>query len=292
MFKIIYSIFVEALIPLSVIGLIFGLGLAIAARLLTVKKDELLEKLEEALPHINCGACGFAGCTAYAAALSKGNVELTLCTPGGEKVALNIAAILGKEVSYVKEKSVAQVCCKGGRGIARYKYNYDGLEDCNALQTLYGGNKVCVYGCLGKGSCIKVCPVEAITYDTQGLVWVDKELCISCGKCIEICPTRVMQYIPYQADYFVACNSTDKGAVVRKYCKVGCTGCTLCEKKSPAGGFKVENFLARIDYTKSGERVMAAKACPAHCIIDNTREAQLVSLTTKAVPETAQAPSQ
>jgi ferredoxin len=55
------------------------------------------------------------------------------------------------------------------------------------------------------------------------------------------------------ADYIVACNSTDKGALVRKYCKVGCIACKICEKKSPEGGYKVEDNLSRIDY-RSGDR--------------------------------------
>ena len=50
----------------------------------------------------------------------------------------------------------------------------------------------------------------------------------------------------------VACNSRDKGGIVRKYCTVGCIGCKICEKKSPEGGFWVENFLAEIDYSKGG----------------------------------------
>ena len=81
-----------------------------------------------------------------------------------------------------------------------------------------------------------------------------------------------MKMIPYEADYIVACNSNDKGAVTKKNCSVGCIGCKLCEKKSPDGGFIVEDYLARIDYTATGERLNAAQVCPPKCIILNTVE--------------------
>ena len=166
-----------------------------------------------------------------------------------------------------EEKKVAQVHCRGGRKRTKLQFEYDGIEDCNALFILYHGDKECKYGCLGKGSCIDVCPVDAIDYDEEGLVWVDRETCISCGKCIDVCPTGVMKWIPYDADYMVACNSTDKGGAVKKYCEVGCIGCKICEKKSPEGVYVVENFLSKIDYSKEGDRSAGAAACPTNCII-------------------------
>jgi electron transport complex protein RnfB len=76
-----------------------------------------------------------------------------------------------------------------------------------------------------------------------------------------------MKMIPFGADVLVACNSTDKGGVVRKYCKVGCIGCKRCERSSPEGGFIVEDFLAHIDYSQGGERDSAVEECPTKCII-------------------------
>ena len=42
----------------------------------------------------------------------------------------------------------------------------------------------------------------------------------------------------------------------------------MCEKKSPEGGFVVDNFLATIDYSKTGERDTACASCPSKCIVD------------------------
>ena len=251
------------------LGVLLGVGLAFAHRLLAIRKDERAEAIEKALPGVNCGACGFAGCAAYAAAIIGGEAALDLCTVGGAEVARSIAETMGREYSGEALRRVPQVHCRGGRESAKVAYRYDGIEDCNAVRMLYGGDKVCKYGCLGLGSCIRVCPVDAIACDAQGLVWVNKERCISCGKCLQVCPTGVMRWVPFDADLIVACNSTDKGAAVRKYCSVGCIACKVCEKKSPEGGYKVEDNLSRIDYAARGEREQGARACPTHCIVRN-----------------------
>ena len=50
-----------AVIVVGVIGLIAGLGLSIFSVLMAVKTDEKVERLREALPGANCGACGYSG---------------------------------------------------------------------------------------------------------------------------------------------------------------------------------------------------------------------------------------
>ncbi len=260
---------IYAFISVAGLGLLLGVGLAFASRLFAVRKDEKITTVESALPGLNCGVCGYAGCAAYAAAIVGDDVSLTLCSPGGPEAAHRVAGIMGVEVTVMAEKKVTQVHCRGGKNSSKYEFAYTGIKDCNALHALYGGDKVCKFGCLALGSCIRVCPADAIDYDAEDLVWVNKEKCISCGKCIEVCPTRVMRWVPYEADYVVACNSLDKGGRVRKYCSVGCTACKLCEKKSPEGGYKVEEFLCRIDYGINGEREAGAEACPTKCIITN-----------------------
>lgn len=260
-----------AFLVTAVLGSLLGLGLSAASKALAIRKDERIQQLEEALPGINCGACGYAGCAAYAEAIATQEASLTLCSPGGASVAKTVAQIMGVEVETSDARVVAQVHCRGGVDVSTYSFRYTGLSDCNALFALFGGDKVCKQGCLGLGSCIRVCPVNAISYDSQGKIWIDRDACIACGKCIEVCPTGVIKYIPYDADYIVACNNTDKGAAVRKYCKVGCIGCKLCEKRAPGGGYKVEDFLATIDYRYPGDRAPAEKACPAKCIIPVVR---------------------
>jgi len=261
--RVIYSF-----LSVALLGGLLGIGLAFASRVLAVKKDERIEQVEAALPGANCGACGFAGCAAYAEAIVKEDAEINMCSPGGASAVKAVAEIMGLDADVGSgERMVAQVHCRGSRSTSTYLYAYRGVKDCNAVHMLFEGDKECKFGCLGLGSCMKVCPTDAIYYDNDGLVRVNRNKCIGCEQCVNVCPTGVIKMVPYSADYIVACNSTDKGAKVRKYCKVGCIGCKICEKKSPEGGFKVEDFLAGIDYSQQGDRSAASQACPAKCII-------------------------
>jgi Na+-translocating ferredoxin:NAD+ oxidoreductase RNF subunit RnfB len=259
---------IYAFLAVGILGGLLGLALAYAAKIFAVKKDKRIEDVEGILPGVNCGACGYPGCSGYAEAIVSEDAEMTLCSPGGAEVAAKIGEIMGVEVSVSGEKMVAQIHCRGTNETSKKKYKYEGIEDCNAMHSSFGGDKICPYGCLGLGSCIKVCPVDAIAKTEAGYLEIDKEKCIACGKCIDVCPTGVIKMIPYSAKVIVACNSTDKGGAVRKYCSVGCIGCKMCEKKSPEGGFVIENFLASIDYNAEGSRDEAIEVCPAKCIIN------------------------
>ena len=73
----------EILLPVLIvagIGLLCGLGLAIASIVMAVPKDEKAEAIEEILPGANCGACGYSGCAGYAKALSSGEAPVGLCS--------------------------------------------------------------------------------------------------------------------------------------------------------------------------------------------------------------------
>ena len=58
-----------AVLILLGIGLIFGVILAIASKVLYVKEDERIDEVAKLLPGANCGACGYAGCRALAEAI-------------------------------------------------------------------------------------------------------------------------------------------------------------------------------------------------------------------------------
>ena len=67
------------------LGLLLGLGLAIAAKVLHVKEDERIEEVAKRLPNYNCGSCGYAGCKALAEAIVTGKEDnLKKCKPGKE----------------------------------------------------------------------------------------------------------------------------------------------------------------------------------------------------------------
>lgn len=255
-----------AFLILAALGLLLGLGLAIAEKKLSVETDPVLEQLVASMPGANCGGCGFAGCSAYAEAVFKGEAEAGLCSPGGAALAAKMGQILGVEVQ-AKERLSAYVFCKGNCEKTVKVYDYKGLADCNAAASLYGGDNGCKAGCLHLGSCINACPVQAISKNADKEIVVDREKCIGCGKCTKVCPNGVIKLIPYSATHVVSCNSHENGAAVRKVCQVGCIGCKICQTKFPESGFTVDAFLASSDYKAPAEKAdEAMNACPRKII--------------------------
>lgn len=258
---------VIAFLIVGILGLVLGLGLAVAEKKLAVEKDPKLEELEASMPGANCGGCGFAGCQAYAEAVYNGTAPAGLCSPGGEALARKMGEILGIEVE-LKEKMVAFVFCRGNSEMTKTDYEYKGMADCNAAALLQGGPSGCKEGCLHLGSCIAVCPAGAISKDEKGNVTVDKEKCIGCGKCVSVCPNNVIKLVPYSLEYICACNNHEPGGKVRKTCQVGCIGCKMCETKVQGSPFTVDSFLSSNDWNKdqstAGE---AAEICPQKCIV-------------------------
>ncbi|MGL1894387.1 MAG: RnfABCDGE type electron transport complex subunit B [Spirochaetaceae bacterium] len=263
--NIILSI-VLAIVSIGLLGAFLGAVLSVASEKLKVEEDLRIKDLEAILPQYNCGACGYSGCSGYAGAVINDGEPINKCTPGGDTLVSQISDLLGVEATNV-ERMVAQIHCRGGQGTAKEQYNYDGITGCNAKYQLYSGDKLCKFGCLGDGSCMTVCPVDAIYRDEKNLIWVNKELCVGCEKCVDICPTNVMKMIPYSADYIVACHSQEKGKSVKSKCSVGCIACSICVRKFPEAGFSVDKNLSSVDYTIVRDRSDVSAACPVKCII-------------------------
>ena len=80
-----------AAIILGGLGLILGLGLAIAAKVFYVKVDTRVEDITGMLPNANCGACGNPGCKGMAESLLAGESKLTQCKPGTQEMREQIA---------------------------------------------------------------------------------------------------------------------------------------------------------------------------------------------------------
>ena len=262
-----FSGIITTLIIMLVLGLFVGLFLGVAAIVFKVKVNEKEEAVLKALPGNNCGGCGFPGCAGLAAAIAKGEAPVNQCPVGGEAVASEIAKIMGTEAEK-SERQVAFVACKAHCEDITLDYDYTGSEDCRMLSFVpNGGPKSCNYGCLGYGSCVKVCPFGAISV-VDGVAVVDKEQCKACGKCVAVCPKHLISLIPYDAKYAVACSNKEKGVVTTKQCKVGCIGCGICQKNCPKGAVSVTDFNATIDYSLCANCGVCAEKCPKKSIMN------------------------
>lgn len=256
------------ILAMSMMGILFGLGLAFASRIFKVELDPRIEKILSALPGANCGACGKAGCAGLAEAIAKGDESLISCPVAGEEAYNRIADILGVEMGSVT-KRIARVRCGGGRN-ARDKYLYQGVNTCVAANLIAGGQKLCSFGCPGFGDCVRACPFDAIHMGQDGIPVTDPEKCTACGKCIEVCPKDIISLEGASEKYYVKCLSKDKGSFVKNACKAGCIACKICEKLSK-GAFIIEDNLSRLDYNKVDGATplkLCVEKCPTKCIIE------------------------
>ena len=211
---------ITAIALMGGLGLVVGISLAIASKVFYVYVDPLILAVDEQLPGANCGGCGMPGCSANAEAIVAGKSAPNSCVAAGPDTALAIAAILGVSVE-AKEPDIALPGCTYGVADADTKFNYDGLNDCRAVALLNGGMKVCAIGCLGLGTCAKVCPFNAITMGPKGLPVVHEGRCTGCGTCERACPKHIITL------------SSVTRRILKEYTTEDCT--TPCQRACPAG---------------------------------------------------------
>jgi len=260
---------IAALCCMGVLGIAFGLGLAVAAKRFHVDADPRIEEVYEALPGVDCGACGYPGCAGYAEAVVVAGVDVGLCVPGGGDTAHAVARVMGVEVGAPKEKARAVVLCQGGWGVARREFDYAGVHDCRAAQLVQGGPKACKFGCLGMGTCASVCPFDAITMGDDGLPVIDEERCTACGVCVRSCPVGIIAILPSkQRVYFACSNPAAKGKVMKELCERGCIKCRLCVKATESGAITWGSNLPEIDYEAWTDPDAAVAKCPQGCFAD------------------------
>ena len=248
------------------VGLFIGLFLGIAGKKFAVEVDEKEILVREALPGNNCGGCGYPGCDGLAAAIAKGEAPVNACPVGGAAAAAKIGEIMGQEAGE-SVRMTAFVKCAGDCEKAGQSYEYTGVKDCRMAALMQnGGSKTCTYGCLGYGSCVKVCPFDAI-HIVNGIAKVDKEKCKACGKCVAECPKKIIELIPYDQKQVVACSSKDKGKAVVSACEVGCIGCRKCVKECPKEAITVVDNVAHIDPEKCINCGKCKATCPRKIIV-------------------------
>ena len=74
-----------------------------------------------------------------------------------------------------------------------------------------------ITSCTQCGECIDICPVEAITRDKNGIVRINKSICVGCFMCVGYCPELAM----FMHDEYLE--------------PFKCVACGQCVKKCPTG---------------------------------------------------------
>ncbi len=254
-----------ALLVLGVIGLVFGLVLTLADKLFKVETDPRVDQVREVLGGANCGACGYAGCDAFAEAVVRGEASPNGCPPGGAASAKAIGEIMGLTVDATAERNVARVVCQGTPDVAKERYEYDGYHSCAVAASLAGGPKLCRYACLGLGDCAEHCAFGAIKME-NGIAVIDESLCTGCGACVKACPRDVISLLPESANVVVRCRNADSAKEARAACARACIACKRCVKECEFDAIHVENGFAKIDPEKCTRCGKCAEVCPCKCI--------------------------
>lgn len=72
------------------------------------------------------------------------------------------------------------------------------------------------------GTCVAACPTLALTINSQGVIMLNKKLCIGCLMCVAVCPSDSMRTAAGLLNPFK------------------CIACGVCTKSCPADAIKIE----------------------------------------------------
>lgn len=248
------------------VGFVFGILIAIAQRKLWVWEDPRINDVAGMLPNANCGACGFAGCRAFAEAAVAGHVQVAKCTVSSDDARAEIADYLGVDAGS-EAKRVARLLCAGGSDVAVQRARYDGIQSCAAAVATAGGGKGCTWGCVGFADCAVACTFDAIHMNDVGLPVVDVDKCTACNDCVDACPLGLFTILPLDSKLIVQCKSLLDGEDATDVCTVACNACGRCVADAAPGLISMQRGLAVIDYSKIElANPKATSRCPTGAI--------------------------
>ena len=159
----------------SLLALVTGLVLGVAARKLRVESDPVAEQINSILPQTQCGQCGYAGCRPYSEAMAAGEADINRCPPGGEATIQALADLLGREAKPLDED------CGEEKAVRTVAYIDEDL-------------------CIGCKLCIQACPVDAIVGAPRHMHTVIADECTGCDLCVEPCPVDCIEMIEVPPD--------------------------------------------------------------------------------------------
>ena len=156
----------SAVVTITSIALLAGIGLAYVYRRLPAADSDLVEQVNELLPQTQCAQCGFPGCRPYAEAVVDGSAAINLCPPGGDETVRRLARLLGKDVLPLAESVVEAVAV---------------IDEA---------------ACIGCYHCRNACPVDAIVGAPQFMHTVIAAECKGCELCVAPCPVDCIEMRP------------------------------------------------------------------------------------------------
>ncbi len=238
-----------------------------------VKGIEKTEELNAILPGVNCGACGYPGCFAYAQAVAHDPTLITHspCTQllQDHQAIKKMEKALGISLDLAALSKKAVVHCAGNSDVI---YDYSGAMTCKAASQLLSGYKRCPYACLGLGDCVRVCPANAMSIDPEkNVAVVNTKECTGGGLCVEECPMDIIELVPGHTKMALLCSYKPlKSIPGRERCEYACTHCRKCFNACEDDAIKWDKSQAVPQFiqekcTRCGKCI---EACPANTIAD------------------------
>ena len=132
----------------------------------TSSNDAAVSAIDQLLPQLQCGLCGYPGCKPYAQALFAGEAAINQCPPGGEELVQSLRVLLGAESAPAVEEFA---------------------EDQVAL--------VDEQRCIGCFRCVQACPVDAIIGAPEMMHTVLAAECTGCKLCLPVCPVDCIDMV-------------------------------------------------------------------------------------------------
>ena len=249
------------------VATVFGACISVVNSRFKVWEDPRIDGVRDLLPGADCGACGQAGCRAFAEAVIESAAAPAECTVMGPDDRDDVADYLGISAGSA-DKRVARLLCAGGNDVAPYKATYHGIESCAAAAAVTGGGKGCTWGCLGYADCAVSCDFDANEMNQFGLPVVDPDACTACNDCVYACPLDLFVLMPQDHHLVVQCKSLLRGDAAEEVCSVACNACGRCVVDAEPGLIEMVEGLAIIDYEQVQlENPKAIERCPTGAIV-------------------------
>lgn len=132
--------------------------------------------------------------------------------------------------------------CDGGlaceKACSKVHFKTEEGGDKSAIRILKDRDYYKIHVCDHRGLCIDMCPVGALTRKKNGIVWLDKKICIGCQACVGFCPIGAMRKSETRIEPFK------------------CISCGACVRACPNGALELVevniNDIKEVVYHKQG----------------------------------------